>query len=141
MVDGRANERMRGVLADLVSSGAELGLQLAAYRDGELVVDTWAGVADRASGQPVDGQTLFTVFSTSKGIAATCAHMLAERGQLDYAAPIARYWPEFGQSGKAGATVADALTHRVGLPGVPVGVRPEQLARSGGWRSDSPRRC
>jgi CubicO group peptidase (beta-lactamase class C family) len=127
MVDARASERMGGVLADLVASGAELGLQLAAYRRGELVVDTWAGVSDRMSGRPVDGDTLFTVFSTSKGIAATCAHLLAERGQLDYDAPIARYWPEFAQNGKARATVRDALSHRVGVPRLPAGVTPEQL--------------
>ena len=73
MVDEPANARMRGVLEDLVASGAELGLQLAAYRGGRLVVDTWAGVADRATGRSVDGQTLFTVFSTSKGITAKVA--------------------------------------------------------------------
>src|SRR5438552_4956114 len=106
MVDERVNARMRGVLEDLVASGAELGLQLAVYRDGELVVDTWAGVADRATKRPVDGETLFTVFSTSKGIAATCVHMLAERGRLEYDAPIARYWREFG-GGKERATVRD----------------------------------
>jgi CubicO group peptidase (beta-lactamase class C family) len=127
MVDERTNERMRGLLADLVASGAELGLQLAAYRDGELVVDTWAGVADRASGRPVDGQTLFTVFSTSKGIAATCVHLLAERGQLDYDAPIARYWPELAGAGKERATVRDALTHRVGVPGLPPGATAETI--------------
>jgi hypothetical protein len=41
IVDGALNGRMRGVLEDLVASGAELGLQLAAYRHGELVVDAW----------------------------------------------------------------------------------------------------
>jgi CubicO group peptidase (beta-lactamase class C family) len=127
MIDQRANERMRGVLEDLVASGAELGLQLAAYRHGELVVDTWAGVADRATERPVDGQTLFTVFSTSKGIAASCAHILAERGKLAYDAPIAHYWPEFAQNGKAGATVADALAHRIGVPRLPPNVTPAQL--------------
>ena len=60
-----------------------LGLQVAAYRHGQLVIDAWAGVADSASAQPVDGQSLFWASSTGKGIAATCVHVLAERGQLD----------------------------------------------------------
>lgn len=115
----RANTRMQAVLQDLVASGRELGLQLAVYQHGKLVVDTWAGLADRASQRPVDGQTLFTVFSTSKGVAATCVHMLAERGQIDYDAPIARYWPEFAAAGKERAAVLDALTHRVGVPLLP----------------------
>src|SRR5688572_6174893 len=127
MVDQRANERMRSVLDELVASGLELGLQLAAYKDGELVVDIWSGVADRATKRPIDSDTLFTVFSTSKGIAATCAHILAERGKLDYAAPIARYWPEFARSGKAHTTVADALTHRVGVPQLPANATPELI--------------
>ena len=127
MVDERANARMRGVLEDMVASGAELGLQLAAYRHGELVVDTWTGVADRASRRPVDGDTLFTIFSASKAITATCVHLLAERGQLDYGAPIARYWPAFARAGKERATVGDALSHRAGVPQLPPGVTPEQF--------------
>jgi CubicO group peptidase (beta-lactamase class C family) len=65
-----------------------------------LVLDAWAGVAERATGRPVDGNTLFTVYSVSKGIVATCVHMLAERKLLDYDAPVARYWPAFGSRGK-----------------------------------------
>jgi CubicO group peptidase (beta-lactamase class C family) len=126
-MDERANQRMRGVLEQMVASGAELGLQLAVYRDGKLVVDTWAGVADRRSGRVVDGDSLFTVFSTGKGIVATCIHMLAERGKLEYDAPIARYWPEFAQNGKGTTTVRDALTHRVGVPLMPPNATPADL--------------
>src|SRR5262245_15727506 len=127
MIDERLNARMRGVLEDLVAGGRELGLQLAAYRNGALVVDTWAGVADRSTRRPVDGGTLFTVFSTSKGVAATCVHMLAERGRLDYDAPIARYWPAFARAGKERAIVRDALAHKVGVPGLQPGATPETL--------------
>jgi CubicO group peptidase (beta-lactamase class C family) len=122
-----ANAAVRALLEELIAGGSELGLQAAAYRNGELVIDASAGTADRASGRPVDGDTLFTVFSTSKGITATCIHLLAERGQVDYDVPIARYWPEFAANGKERATVRDALTHRIGLPQMPEGVTPEDL--------------
>src|SRR5437899_3040888 len=105
MVEVTGSASVRPLLHELVESGEELGLQVAAYQDGRLVIDAWAGVADRATGRPVDGDTLFWVWSTSKGITATCAHILAERGQLDYDAPIARYWPAFAAAGKATATV------------------------------------
>ncbi len=62
--------------------------------------DAWAGVADVRTGAPVDGDTLFPVFSTTKGILATVMHILAERGQIDYDKPIAHYWPEFAANGK-----------------------------------------
>src|SRR5688500_14636751 len=95
-----ATGRVQARLEELVRAGTEVGLQVAAYVDGELALDAWAGLADRASGRPVDGETLFTVFSATKGVAATAVHMLADRGRLEYDAPVARYWPEFAQNGK-----------------------------------------
>src|SRR4051812_41910644 len=91
---------VRAALERLVADGSELGLQCAAYQDGQLVVDTWAGVADPDAGRSVDGQTLFWASSTAKGVTATCLHVLAERGKVDYAAPVCAYWPEFAANGK-----------------------------------------
>jgi CubicO group peptidase (beta-lactamase class C family) len=127
MVDQRANQTVRGLLEELVASGEELGLQAAAYLRGELVVDAWAGVADRATGGPVDGRTLFTVYSVGKGITATCIYLLAERGQLDYDAPVARYWPAFAARGKERVSVRDVMTHRAGAPQMPEGTAPELI--------------
>ncbi|NLG27288.1 MAG: beta-lactamase family protein [Chloroflexi bacterium] len=115
------NAQVQAVLDDLVARGVERGLQVAAYRDGQLIVDAWAGVADAETGSPVDGETLFCVFSTSKGITATLIHMLAERGLLDYDAPLTRYWPEFGAHGKDAITVRHVLTHTAGVPHLPPG--------------------
>jgi CubicO group peptidase (beta-lactamase class C family) len=115
------------VIDRLVDSGAEIGLQVAAYVNGELVVDTWTGVADEATGQLVDGDTLFTSWSTTKGFVATCLHILADRGQVDYDTPVAAYWPEFGVQGKDVVTVRDALTHRAGVPQMPEGVTPKMM--------------
>lgn len=121
------NERVQRLLDKQVASGEEIGLQAAVYIDGELVVDAWAGVADEATGRPVDGDTLFTSWSTTKGFVATCIHILADRGQLDYDAPVATYWPEFAANGKAGVTVRHALTHRAGIPQMPAAVTPEMM--------------
>lgn len=115
------NNEVRNVLENLVQEGGEIGVQAAAYLDGNLVIDAWAGLADDASQSPVDGGTLFTAFSISKGITATCIHLLADRGFLDYDAPIANYWPEFAARGKGNATIRHALTHRVGIPQDPPG--------------------
>ncbi len=56
------NARVQAVLDDLIARDLERGLQVAAYLDGQILVDAWAGVADPATGRPVDGQTLFCVF-------------------------------------------------------------------------------
>ncbi|MBO0882796.1 MAG: beta-lactamase family protein, partial [Mycobacterium sp.] len=84
-----------------------------------------AGIADPATARPVDGDTLFMLSSTTKGITATCAHVLAEQGKLDYDQPVAYYWPEFGAHGKDSVTVRDVLAQRSGVPQTPVGYTPE----------------
>lgn len=121
------NDRVQGLINSFVESGAEVGLQVAAYIDGELVIDAWAGIANEASGQRVDGDTLFTSWSTTKGFVATCLHILADRGEVDYDMPIAHYWPEFAANGKATITVRHALTHTAGIPQMPAGVTPEMM--------------
>jgi CubicO group peptidase (beta-lactamase class C family) len=118
---------VQDLLEDLVDSGRELGVQVAACLNGELVVDTWAGVADSA-GHPVDGQTLFPVFSVSKGIAATAVHLLVDRGLLRYDVRIAELWPEFGAHGKDKVTLAHVLEHSAGVPFFPAGLAPDDLA-------------
>ena len=115
------NGKVQNVLESLVHDRGEIGVQVAAYLDGNQVIDAWAGLADEVSRRPVDGDTLFTSFSISKGIAATCIHILADRGRIDYDAPIADYWPEFAARGKAHATIRHALTHRAGIPQDPPG--------------------
>lgn len=121
------NNRVQQLIGGLVESGAEVGLQVAVYLDGELAVDTWAGVADETTGRPVAGDTLFTSWSTTKGFVATCIHLLADRGQLQYDEPVATYWPEFAAQGKEAITVRQVLTHSAGVPQMPEGVTPEMM--------------
>lgn len=115
------------LLDDLVASGEEIGAQVAAHLDGELVIDAWAGTADVATGTPVDGDTLFHSYSTGKGMAATVVAWLVDRGLLEYDAPVARYWPEFGVRGKERTTVGHVLSHTAGLPYVRPDLSPEEL--------------
>jgi CubicO group peptidase (beta-lactamase class C family) len=111
----------------LIAEGQEVGLQAAAYLDGELVLDTWAGTADEQTGRVVDGDTLFVVFSATKGVTGTSIHMLAERGKIDYERPVADYWPAYGKHGKAATTVRQAMSHQAGIPQMPQGWGPERM--------------
>lgn len=119
--------RVRSVLDDLAGRDVERGLQVAAYLDGELVIDARAGLADASTGRPVAGETLFCVFSCTKGITATVIHLLAERGQLVYEAPVATCWPEFGAHGKGSITVRQVLAHTAGVPQVPDSLSVEDM--------------
>ena len=89
------------------------GAAVAVYHRGELVADLWGGW--RAEGQPWQRDTVAMCFSTTKGITSAALHLLADRGLIDYDAPVAAYWPEFAQHGKAGITVRHVLTHSAGL--------------------------
>jgi CubicO group peptidase (beta-lactamase class C family) len=95
----------------------EIGAAVAAWVDGELVVNLWAGNADAAGTRPWQVDTMATVLSGTKGLTSTCVHQLAERGELDLNAPVARYWPEFAQAGKEDITIAMVMSHRSGVIG------------------------
>lgn len=110
-----AFQRVRDAFERNFTDHGERGAAVAVRHRGEVVVDLWGGHADR-SGRAWDENTLAVVFSTTKGLAATCLHVLADRGLIDFDAPVARYWPEFAANGKAGITVAMALSHQAGLP-------------------------
>ena len=112
---------------ELVESGAERGLQVAVYRDGEQVVDAVAGLADSKTRRVVTADTPFYAYSVGKDATATVAHVLVERGLFGYDTPIVELWPEFGVYGKEAATVRHALTHTVGVPGIPADTTPEDL--------------
>ena len=91
------------------------GGALAVYLDGEPVVDVWTGWADRRGQVPWTADTGAMVFSATKGMASTVIHRLVDRGLIDYEAPVAEYWPEFGANGKSAITVRDLMRHRAGL--------------------------
>lgn len=108
--------------------GDEVGAAVAVWVDGTLVVNLWGGWADAARTRPWRQDTLTTVLSGTKGLSATCVHQLADRGELDLQAPVAHYWPEFGQAGKQDITLAMVMSHRSGVIGPRTRLRWEDVA-------------
>jgi CubicO group peptidase (beta-lactamase class C family) len=94
----------------------DLGAGCTVYQGGRIVVDVWGGLADARNGRPWDRDTAAVIFSCSKGVLAVCAYLLAQEGRLELDAPIARYWPAFGEQGKAAITIRQAMSHRAGVP-------------------------
>ena len=93
----------------------EIGAAVAAYWRGEKVVDLWGGRRTPDGDAPWNEDTMVVVMSTTKGLAAMTLAVASARGWLDYDAPVARYWPEFAQNGKAAITVRQLLGHEAGL--------------------------
>ncbi|HBZ70303.1 MAG TPA: hypothetical protein DEP35_11450 [Deltaproteobacteria bacterium] len=119
--------RVREAFAKLFDDPSEVGGAVAIQLEGRFVVDLWAGHADAARSRPWQRDTLVNVFSTTKGMAALCAHRLVERGKLDMDAPVARYWPEFAGGGKACLPVRQLLNHSAGLPAIRRALAPSAL--------------
>ncbi len=109
-------EGVRDAFAANFEEGLEQGACVAVTRDGEFVVDLWAGDAD-PDGRPWERDTIVNVYSTTKTMAALCVLMLADRGEVDLAAPVATYWPEFAQNGKEAITISQVMSHTAGLSG------------------------
>ena len=109
-------ERVKDAFAANFEKHGDVGAACSVYHRGKKVVDLWGGVADVASGRPWAEDNLVLVFSSTKGATAICAHLLAQRGELDLDAPVAKYWPEFAAAGKQDIPVRWLLSHRVGLP-------------------------
>jgi len=93
----------------------EIGAAVAVYWRGEKVVDLWGGRRAPRGDAPWNQDTMVAVQSTTKGLAAMTLAVANARGWLDYDAPVARYWPEFAQNGKAGITARQLLGHEAGL--------------------------
>jgi CubicO group peptidase (beta-lactamase class C family) len=91
------------------------GGALAVYLDGQPVVDVWTGWSDRAGQVPWTADRAPMIFSATKGMTSTVIHRLVDRGLIDYDAPVAEYWPDFGANGKSALTVRKVMRHYAGL--------------------------
>jgi CubicO group peptidase (beta-lactamase class C family) len=110
-------EAVRAAFAANFDRGLDVGSSVAVVLDGELVVDLWGGTADAAGTRPWERDTITNVWSTTKTMTFLACLVLADRGEIDLHAPVARYWPEFAANGKADVTVAHCLSHTAGLSG------------------------
>lgn len=129
-IHGTCDPRFAAVEAAFAANfeeGFDQGAAFAVYAGGRPVVDLWGGSADAAGERPWARDTLVNVWSTTKGVVALAVAILVERGRLDYEAPVARTWPEFGQKGKAEITLGCLLSHQAGLPAPPDPVSPQAL--------------
>ena len=99
------------------SSGREVGSSFAVYKDGKALVDIWGGYTDKEQTNPWNKDSLATVWSTTKGVAAITCALAVEKGLLDYEEKVSHYWPEFGCNGKEDITVGMLLSHQAGICG------------------------
>lgn len=110
---------VKDAFAASFDAGEELGARFTLVQAGDVVLDLWAGHADRAKTRAFDDRTLTPIFSTTKAVAALLIARLVDAGRLDYGQTVASVWPEFAQAGKAAITVEQVMSHQEGLSGFP----------------------
>jgi CubicO group peptidase (beta-lactamase class C family) len=111
-------ERVRAAFARNFSEHDEVGAAVSVIVGGEPVVDLWGGSIDAARTRPWERDTIVNVWSVGKAVSSLCLLRLVERGLLELDAPVATYWPEFAQGGKADMPLRYLLTHQAGLPAI-----------------------
>ncbi len=134
---------VRDTLAANLDRGADVGASACVMLDGETVVDIWGGTIDAGGTVPWERDTITNVWSTTKTMTNLSALLLADHGELDLHAPVARYWPEFAAAGKERVEVRHLLGHTSGLSGWAEPMAPddvydwelatERLARQEPW--------
>ena len=108
---------VKDAFEELHSSGRETGSSFAVYQDGNAIIDLWGGYSDKEKNTIWEQDTLANVWSTTKGVAATCVALMVEKKLLDYDEKVTHYWPEFGLNGKEDITVGMLLSHQAGICG------------------------
>ena len=110
-------ESIRQVYKDNFDNGLDIGSSLAITCEGNTVVDIWGGHRDIAQTLPWEEHTIVNVFSSTKNMTSLCAFLLADKGELDFFAPVSRYWPEFAANNKSEILISHVMSHSSGLSG------------------------
>ena len=121
-------EKVAETLSDSIGSGADVGASVCVMIDGEPVVDIWGGHKDEERTEVWERDSIINVWSTTKTMTFLCALMLADRGELDFFAPVTKYWPEFAAGGKELVEVRHLMGHTAGLSGWQEPLAVEDLA-------------
>ncbi|HXR54254.1 MAG TPA: serine hydrolase domain-containing protein [Acidimicrobiales bacterium] len=119
-VHGTCDEQfaaVREAFYNNLDEGRDVGASVTVFLEGEPVVDLWGGWADEERTVPWGRDTITNVWSTTKTMTNLCALILADHGDIDLHAPVAKYWPEFKANDKERIEVRHLLSHTAGLPG------------------------
>jgi len=102
----------------LVSDQRIPGMAMAIVQNGRIVSMRGYGITDTRAAEPIDAHTVFRLASLSKAFAGTMTGLLVNDGVIRWDSKVTDYLPDFHLQNDYATqrlTVADVLSHRVGL--------------------------
>lgn len=111
--------RLEARLRTLVERDNMVGLAVGVVENGQIRFVKGFGTVASNSQEPVTENTVFRWASVSKGVAADMVSLLAARGQLSLEDPVSRWSAtlKLPNGNETRATVANMLSHTLGIPG------------------------
>ncbi|MEY5099376.1 MAG: hypothetical protein RJA36_2095 [Pseudomonadota bacterium] len=100
-------DKLKQLMQAEVDKGNIPGAVIMVNRKGKLVYSEAVGYQDKASGKPMQKDSIFRIYSMTKPLASVAAMILAEEGRLTLADPVAKFLPEF-QNMKVSVASKDA---------------------------------
>ena len=103
-----------------VAQGLLPSCQIALARNGKLAaMRTFGSVTHEGRAAEATDDTLYILFSATKGIISSAAWLLIQEGRLSPDEIVADVIPEFRTNGKEGITVEQLFAHTAGFPMAP----------------------
>src|SRR5258705_6493171 len=137
-LDPKRVERLFAAAEKMTADGLMFGATPGIARRGKLGAAHGVGFADAAKQRRSRADDIYTIFSTTKPVAATLLLMAIDQGKIRLVDRVADHIPEFAQGGKAQVTVAQVLTHTSGFAALAPDWMPDQW---GNWDATIARIC
>ena len=119
-IDPKGLERLRDYVRGQVADGLP-SAQLAVGRRGRIAEVACFGEATRGGVPgPAGPQTLYCIYSSTKGVVGAAVWALIEDGLLDIDERVSAIVPQFLSNGTERVTVRQVLTHTAGFPYAPM---------------------
>lgn len=107
------------VIDEAVASGKLVGAVVVISKDGQIIHQRAAGLADREAGKPMQQDTIFRAASLTKPMVAATLLAMADKGLVRVDDPVTDYLPYFKPKLSDGSqpviTLKHLLTHTAGL--------------------------
>jgi CubicO group peptidase (beta-lactamase class C family) len=118
---------IKNIFDEIIRTTPESGAALSIWHEGKNVVDLWGGLASRKTKALWNQNNAAVIFSCTKGLMSLAIAKLYESGKIKYDDLVTKFWPEYGESGKANTTVKELVAHRAGLPFFESDTQPDEV--------------